>query len=198
MKTGNCEKFLSVNFLSGRLPLLCAAWIACLIYSSVARADERLEFFEKRIRPVLIEHCYRCHSADAEELRGGLRLDTKSGWQQGGDSGQRRLSQARSLQVSIRSIEHAEGIAAMPPMQAKLADSVIADLKKWVENGALILAIKRCRRARAKLTGSPPIHSGLTGGACNRSSLYRYLRLVNRQACRATQAGLATKLITLC
>ncbi len=137
MKTGNCEKFLSVNFLSGRLPLLCAAWIACLIYSSVARADERLEFFEKRIRPVLIEHCYRCHSADAEELRGGLRLDTKSGWQQGGDSGQPAIEPGSiASSLLIRSIEHAEGIAAMPPMQAKLADSVIADLKKWVENGA--------------------------------------------------------------
>ncbi len=45
-------------------------------------------FFEQRVRPALVEHCYRCHSADAKELQGGLRLDLKSGWQTGGDSGQ--------------------------------------------------------------------------------------------------------------
>ena len=50
-------------------------------------ADERLEFFEKRIRPVLVEHCYECHAADADKVQGGLLLDSRAGWRSGGDSG---------------------------------------------------------------------------------------------------------------
>ena len=48
---------------------------------------EQLEFFESRIRPVLIDHCHSCHSATADRIRGGLRLDTREAWRKGGDSG---------------------------------------------------------------------------------------------------------------
>ena len=46
---------------------------------------EHVAFFEAKIRPVLVKHCYKCHSADAKELKGGLRLDLKAGWQTGGE-----------------------------------------------------------------------------------------------------------------
>jgi hypothetical protein len=58
--------------------LLCACGVGSL------RADDRLQFFEQKIRPVLVQSCYQCHSAEAVELQGGLRLDVRSGWQQGG------------------------------------------------------------------------------------------------------------------
>src|SRR5262249_28384440 len=48
---------------------------------------EQLAFFEKKIRPVLVEQCYSCHSATAAKLKGGLLLDTKEGLRKGGDSG---------------------------------------------------------------------------------------------------------------
>src|SRR5258705_9261285 len=48
---------------------------------------EGVEFFEKNIRPVLAERCYRCHSADAEKIKGGLVLDTREGLLKGGDNG---------------------------------------------------------------------------------------------------------------
>src|SRR5262245_60651459 len=48
---------------------------------------EGAEFFEKRVRPVLVEHCYQCHSAQAKKARGGLRLDSRAGLLKGGDSG---------------------------------------------------------------------------------------------------------------
>ena len=92
-----------------------------------------LEFFEKRIRPVLIEHCYQCHSNDAEELKGGLRLDSRDGVRRGGESG---------LAVVPRSIEKSLLISAiryedfqMPPA-GKLPDHVIADFVQWIEMGA--------------------------------------------------------------
>ena len=51
------------------------------------REGEGLEFFEKRIRPLLAEHCYQCHSLERGKSKGGLTLDTRVGWQKGGDSG---------------------------------------------------------------------------------------------------------------
>src|SRR5438045_7014888 len=48
---------------------------------------EQIDFFEKRIRPVLVEHCYKCHSAAAEKVKGDLLLDTKEGMAKGGESG---------------------------------------------------------------------------------------------------------------
>jgi hypothetical protein len=58
-----------------------------------------LEFFEYKIRPVLIEHCYKCHSAEAakeKKLRGGLQLDTREGLLRGGDW-TNSVSNARSI-----------------------------------------------------------------------------------------------------
>src|SRR5690348_11396492 len=45
------------------------------------------QFFEKQVRPLLIKHCYQCHSSQAKVLKGGLRLDSRDGWMKGGDSG---------------------------------------------------------------------------------------------------------------
>lgn len=57
---------------------------ACLA-NAVSAADPRADFFENRVRPILVEHCYECHGA--EEASAKLRLDTKSGWMRGGKSG---------------------------------------------------------------------------------------------------------------
>ena len=54
---------------------------------STIERDMQLEFFEKRIRPLLSEHCYKCHSAQSEKLKGGLRLDGRELLLKGGDSG---------------------------------------------------------------------------------------------------------------
>src|SRR5438094_9106867 len=50
-------------------------------------AREGVEFFEKQVRPVLTEKCYKCHSAGAEKIKGGLLLDSRKGWMKGGESG---------------------------------------------------------------------------------------------------------------
>ena len=54
---------------------------------AAAGAPAGLEFFENRIRPILAEKCYECHSASVKKLKGGLLLDSRSGWSRGGDSG---------------------------------------------------------------------------------------------------------------
>ena len=68
------------------------AFVTALVVLSPGsvRADDGSDFFEKKVRPVFVEHCYKCHSADAEKgkkLRGGLRLDTVAGIRKGGESG---------------------------------------------------------------------------------------------------------------
>ena len=87
-------------------------------------APDKVEFFEKRIRPVLIEHCYSCHSQEAETVQGGLYLDSKMGWQQGGDSGP-ALSPGHaddSLLIQAMAYEDME----MPP-KGQLGDEILND-----------------------------------------------------------------------
>ena len=55
-----------------------------------------LDHFEKRIRPLLVEHCYKCHSAESEKLKGGLRVDTKTDLARGGDTGECSLIAGRA------------------------------------------------------------------------------------------------------
>ncbi len=105
--------------------------------SSPCRADDGIEFFEKKIRPVLVEHCYSCHSADAKTLQGELRLDLKAGWQLGGESGEPAIVPGKPDESPLlRSIRHEEGSSAMPPKQAKLSNAVIADFAAWIQAGA--------------------------------------------------------------
>ena len=54
---------------------------------AVEPTAEGIAFFEKKIRPILVEHCYKCHSASSEKAKGGLLLDTREGIRKGGESG---------------------------------------------------------------------------------------------------------------
>ncbi len=91
------------------------------------------EFFETRIRPVLITHCYECHGPDAESLGGGLRLDHRDGLRQGGASGPALVAGAPSESVLIHALRHAG--PEMPPGES-LPEPVIRDFEEWVRRGA--------------------------------------------------------------
>ncbi len=100
-------------------------------------ADAGIEFFETKIRPVLIEHCYTCHSADSKELKGELRLDLKAGWLKGGESGEPAIVPGKPDESPlIRSVRHEDDVSAMPPKQSKLSAAIIDDLVSWVNMGA--------------------------------------------------------------
>ena len=99
-------------------------------------ADDRgLEFFEARIRPVLMERCNRCHSVGEKAPKGGLRLDSPAGLLKGGDSGAVIAPGKVDESLLIDAIAHEGGVAEMPP-DSKLPDRVIADFRRWVEMGA--------------------------------------------------------------
>ncbi len=94
-----------------------------------------IDHFEKNIRPVLVKHCYKCHSAEADEVRGNLRVDTKDGLLQGGDNGPAIVPGDIENSFLLRAIRYEEDDYQMPP-DGKLPDEVIADFEKWVEMGA--------------------------------------------------------------
>jgi len=105
--------------------------------ANAAKADHE-EFFERRIRPVLAEHCYECHSAGATEVKAGLRLDTRAGWKAGGESGPAIEPGDPDASLLIRAIRGTESDFRMPPPDhgAKLPEEAIGDLVQWVRMGA--------------------------------------------------------------
>jgi hypothetical protein len=99
-------------------------------------ADEaRLAFFEQRIRPVLVEHCYECHSTESQKLKGGLRLDFRDGLLRGGDTRAAVVPGKAAESLLVTALSYTNRDLQMPP-KGKLPDAVIADLVKWVNDGA--------------------------------------------------------------
>src|SRR5262245_41884059 len=96
-------------------------------------AKEQVEFFETKIRPVLVEHCYECHSAKSEKLKGNLLLDNREGARKGGETGPAVVpgNPDASLVVQALRYENFE----MPP-KGKLPAEVIANFEQWIKNGA--------------------------------------------------------------
>jgi hypothetical protein len=98
-------------------------------------SPEQTEFFEKRIRPVLVEHCYECHSATAKKIKGGLLLDSRAGTHKGGDSGPAITPGDPDASLLIQAVRHSSEDVAMPPKK-KLPPEAISDLAEWVKQGA--------------------------------------------------------------
>ncbi len=106
--------------------------------SSAADLDPKeADFFEKKIRPVLTEHCYSCHSAEAEakkKLKGGLSLDSRDALRTGGDSGPSIVAGKPVDSLLLKTMKY-DGDVKMPP-KGKLPDAVIADFEAWIKMGA--------------------------------------------------------------
>jgi cytochrome c553 len=107
-------------------------FLALPILASAAEPDGAA-FFESRIRPVLVMHCYECHSA--EKTKGGLRLDFRGGFEKGGESGAMVNASAPDKSLLLQAIRHENPDLKMPKGADKLPDGVIADLTRWVRMG---------------------------------------------------------------
>jgi len=115
-------------------------WVAgvCLCYVSVGlsllRADDTAEaFFEKKIRPVLAETCFRCHGG--QKTSGQLRVDSVEALSKGGESGPALVPSQPNESLLLKAIRREEGVSAMPP-DKPLPPSVIADFETWIKTGA--------------------------------------------------------------
>jgi hypothetical protein len=109
-----------------------------LVVSSAGVSDEpverqRLDFFEAKIRPVLIKHCYECHATDSKKLRGGLLVDSRQGLLKGGESGPALVPGDSKESLLISALKHDD--FEMPP-KGKLSPNVIADFERWIQDGA--------------------------------------------------------------
>ena len=112
---------------------------SCVAMPAFAQAptEEGLKFFEMKIRPVLVQHCYVCHSVaarDDEKIIGGeLFLDTAAGTLVGGENGPALVKGKSAESRMIKALKY-DGIE-MPP-KGKLSDEIIADFVKWIDMGA--------------------------------------------------------------
>ena len=97
-----------------------------------------LEFFEKKIRPVLVDKCYKCHSESADKIKGGLVLDTREGIRRGGDSGPAVVPGDVKESILSQALSYTNKDFAMPPEKegGKLPDAVIKDFETWIKMGA--------------------------------------------------------------
>jgi hypothetical protein len=96
----------------------------------------QLEFFENKVRPVLANHCYKCHSQSAEKVKGGLLLDTREGALAGGNTGAAIVPGNPEKSLLIQAVRYGNPDLQMPPKGEKLTDAQVADLTAWVKMGA--------------------------------------------------------------
>jgi hypothetical protein len=111
---------------------------ACAVLSGLAApvlfATEELAFFENAVRPLLVKHCYECHSEEADKRKGGLWLDRRSAWQEGGDAGPAIVPGDPDKSLLVHSIRYSDPDLQMPP-KSRMSSEEIAVLEKWVAMG---------------------------------------------------------------
>ena len=100
---------------------------------ALAQTSEDIRFFEERVRPVLADNCFACHSQQTKEPMSGLRVDTRDSLLQGGDRGPAIVPGKPSESRLIQVVQH-KGLI-MPP-NAKLGNHQVADLAHWISLGA--------------------------------------------------------------
>ena len=100
----------------------------------------KLEFFEKKVRPLLVENCYNCHSAD-NKAAGGLRVDDHNGLLQGGGRGKALVIGKPEESLLIKAISHTDNKLKMPPNN-RLTDQQIDILSQWIKDGAVWPALE--------------------------------------------------------
>ncbi len=98
-------------------------------------SEDDLAFFEKRIRPLLVQKCYECHSAEAKELQGDLLVDSRATIRRGGTNGPAVVPGDLEKSLLIQAVRYTKDDMQMPP-DGKLSDAEIADLERWVKIGA--------------------------------------------------------------
>jgi hypothetical protein len=122
-----------------------------LLFATSVHAEDTA-FFESKIRPVLVEHCYECHSAESGKSKGGLMLDTKAAIRAGGDTGPAVVPGDVAKSLLLTAIKHSDPDLEMPPKEPQLPKAVIADMEAWIKAGAA-----DPRESAVKAAERPPV-----------------------------------------
>ncbi len=127
----------STRLIQPRFLCLFAGYFCVVGLASLAKSEEsnerQIDFFERKIRPVLIQHCYECHSADSDVVQGGLRVDHPDAMLQGGDSGVAVMPGEPDKSLLLAAIKYDD--MEMPP-EGPLPPRVVNDFERWIELGA--------------------------------------------------------------
>ncbi|MFT4841338.1 MAG: cytochrome c553, partial [Candidatus Azotimanducaceae bacterium] len=121
--------------LATLVPLLLTLAAALPGTATAASQSPQLAFFENRIRPVLAEHCYRCHNSSGTK-KARLALDYRAGLRRGGASGPAMVVGNAAESLLIRAIRHQHPKLRMPKEGPKLSDAVVRDFEHWIDSGA--------------------------------------------------------------
>jgi Protein of unknown function (DUF1549)/Protein of unknown function (DUF1553)/Planctomycete cytochrome C len=123
-----------------RLTTLCVA--AALLFGpffAIAEENDQsaegVVYFEKQIRPLLVRHCYQCHSEKSEKREGELLLDSQQGWLRGGDTGAAVVAGDVEASLLIQAVRYSDTALQMPPIKPLEAQDV-AKLEHWIRMGA--------------------------------------------------------------
>jgi hypothetical protein len=124
-----------VSFCDWRVAALAVVIVSCAIARAGAAEPDasQIEFFEKRIRPILVEHCFECHGGE-KKIKGGLRLDSAEGWRKGGDSGPAIVPGKPEESLLLEALR-SEGDLKMPPRE-RLPQTTVAAFEQWIRSGA--------------------------------------------------------------
>ena len=135
----NVPQFLQLVDAMTRIIVRCLLLLSCVVWvgSATAKAKEltsgELDFFEKKVRPLLAEHCYECHSVNAKRIEASLLLDSRKAHLTGGDSGPSLVPGDVDGSLIVEAVRYES--YEMPP-KGKLPDDDIQTIERWVEMGA--------------------------------------------------------------
>ena len=115
--------------------LATAAFLVAQASKPQAITPDQLQFFESTIRPILVDQCYGCHSAQSGRARGGYLVDTRDGARKGGGSGPGIVPGKPDDSLLIQAVRYHDEDLQMPP-KGKLSEDQIKALERWVAMGA--------------------------------------------------------------
>ncbi len=124
-----------MNLFSLSIPFFIIVATGMMEASASGSESAGIAFFESNIRPVLVKHCYECHSGETGKSKGGLRVDSRQALLRGGDSGPLLVPGDPEDSLLLIAIRHEDEDYAMPPKQA-LPEEAIADFERWILIGA--------------------------------------------------------------
>jgi len=123
-----------------------AVWALTVLSGAIAHAapaapstekvdPAAVELFEKKVRPVFAQQCYKCHSNTADKLKAGLFMDSREGLLKGGTTGPAIVPGHPEKSLLIEAIKYGNSDLQMPPKN-QLSAAVIADISRWIQMGA--------------------------------------------------------------
>ena len=131
-----CSRILQISIIALFLTFMAPS-VKAVDGESENANSEQIEFFESKIRPILVQHCYECHSAQSgEDLEGGLFLDSRMGWQKGGDSGPAIIPGDADESLVMHAVRYQEDVVSAMPPSSKLSEDQIKLLAQWIRDGA--------------------------------------------------------------